>query len=289
MRKCLGFFLLISPFFVNCTSAPPPDSAPFLLLEFDHIEAKAVDNVTLHYWLKAENTHSLPLNLELRNWKCLLNGIPLDAVSAALSQPEAAAGMNMRLDAGDSGRKALVLKLNLQAVPENFGTMPEDEYLADLILRMNAHYGNNQPFGTQVSAVTAFPRIRKPEFTIGSIAILQADLVNIRFKVRLRIDNPNVFPLSLSSLDYKVFGDDRFWAGGNEQDVLFIPGVSFAETSLTLSMNFIDMHRQLLDEIIAMEKVRYRFTGAVEVATGVSWLPVFRMEFDRRGDSAVLK
>jgi hypothetical protein len=54
-------------------------------------------------------------------------------------------------------------------------------------------------------------------------------------------------------------------------------------------MNFIDMKRKLLDDIIAMRQVHYRFSGNVDVGTGAEWLPVFNMIFDRSGNSPVVK
>jgi hypothetical protein len=52
-------------------------------------------------------------------------------------------------------------------------------------------------------------------------------------------------------------------------------------------MNFINMNRHLLDEIIAMREIDYRLTGSAEVGTGVSWLPQFRTSFDYSGRQAV--
>jgi hypothetical protein len=54
-------------------------------------------------------------------------------------------------------------------------------------------------------------------------------------------------------------------------------------------MNFINMKRNLLDDIIAMRQVAYRFSGEAEVETGIEWLPSFQMAFERSGRSEVLK
>jgi LEA14-like dessication related protein len=98
-----------------------------------------------------------------------------------------------------------------------------------------------------------------------------------------------MFPVELSSFGYELYGDGRFWADGKEKDILYIPAKGTEETNLFLLMNFINMKRNLLDEIIAMRLVRYRFTGEAMVGTGVSWLPEFRMRFDRSGRSEVFK
>jgi LEA14-like dessication related protein len=113
--------------------------------------------------------------------------------------------------------------------------------------------------------------------------------VNTRFRVDLRIENPNIFPVVLSSFGYELYGRDRFWADGEERNLLEVPARGAAERRLFLMMNFIDMRRDLLDEVIALGNVPYRFTGEVLVNTPVPLLPSFRMGFDRRGISAVLK
>jgi hypothetical protein len=45
----------------------------------------------------------------------------------------------------------------------------------------------------------------------------------------------------------------------------------------------------MLDKVIDMDMVRYRFAGDVLVDTGVAWLPQFRMDFDKSGYSEVFE
>jgi hypothetical protein len=54
-------------------------------------------------------------------------------------------------------------------------------------------------------------------------------------------------------------------------------------------MNFINMKRKLLDDIIALRQVRYRVAGSVKMETGIESLPVFNMKFDLSGNSPVKK
>ncbi|MDR0495266.1 MAG: LEA type 2 family protein [Treponema sp.] len=129
----------------------------------------------------------------------------------------------------------------------------------------------------------------EPEFAITSIAILQADLINTRFKLSLAINNPNMFPITLSSFRYELYGDDNFWASGVLMNFALIPAQSSLETSFDFEMNFIDMKRKLLDDIIALRQVHYRVVGNAEVETGMASFPIFNMEFDYSGDAPVIK
>jgi LEA14-like dessication related protein len=131
------------------------------------------------------------------------------------------------------------------------------------------------------------PRILEPEFSISSIVILQAELINTRLKVRLRIDNPNSFPLELSAFSYELHGAGRYWAEGKETGPMAIPPEGYAEKDLFLLMNFMNMKRDVLDQVIALQAVEYRFFGEVEVRAVDERLPHFTMRFDRAGESPV--
>jgi LEA14-like dessication related protein len=294
MKKRRLFFPLFLLIFccLTCKSPPPPppEKNPAAELWFDFIEAENISRVVLYYRLRADNPRPLPLRVKIGDWKVVVDGVEYDRKDADLFSGEiAAAETLMEIPGGGFAEKTLRLDLNLGAHRDS--PVPEDSghYQADLLLRLVYEYDKEKPWGDETMAAAEFPRIREPEFTITAIAILQADLINTRFRVSLRINNPNPFPVDLSSFGYELYGAGRFWADGREDDVLHIPAQGSAETKLFLMMNFINMKRSLLDEVIALRQVPYRFTGAAEVGTGVSWLPRFRMDFDHTGNSAVYK
>jgi LEA14-like dessication related protein len=133
------------------------------------------------------------------------------------------------------------------------------------------------------------PVITDPEFEILSLAVIQADLVVTRFKTILKVINPNNFALNLSGLKYELYGEGLFWASGKAVDLLSIPENSSCETGFVFSMNFINMSRKLLDDIIALKKVRYRFLGEAEVNADIPDAAPFNITFERSGLSDVLK
>jgi LEA14-like dessication related protein len=154
------------------------------------------------------------------------------------------------------------------------------------------------------SSRPAEPRIQQPVFEITAIVIMQAELINTRLKVKVKITNPNPFPVDLSLFQYELYGAGRFWADGTEKDVLTIPAGEAAEKDLFLVMNFINMRRELLDQVIAMNRVRYRFAGSVQIAAALEDkedeedlealeylkdLPAFTSNFNLQGESEVTK
>jgi len=129
--------------------------------------------------------------------------------------------------------------------------------------------------------------IKEPNFQILSIAVIQADLVNTEFEALMKIDNPNNFPVELSSIKYELYGNGMFWADGREVNVFRVPANSSCETMFHFSMNFINMNRKILDEVIKLQNVQYRFKGDAEVKAVVLNTPSFPVVFDCSGLSEV--
>jgi LEA14-like dessication related protein len=129
------------------------------------------------------------------------------------------------------------------------------------------------------------PVVKDPVFSITSIKILQAELINTRLKVHIRVENPNNFPVELLSITYELYGAGRLWTDGTESNPCTIPALGFLEKDLFLVMNFINMRRDLLDRIIAMRTVRYRFTGTAKLSAEA--LPAFTHAFNLEGESEV--
>jgi LEA14-like dessication related protein len=289
-RLSPSFFLLLLCCLTCKSPPPPPEETPAAELQFDHIEAEDINRAVLYYRLRAYNPRPVPLILKIGSWKTVVDGLESGRRGAALlSDGSSAAEIRVEVPGGGFAEKTLRLDLDLDGGRNSQGPADSGNYRTELFLNLVYQYGREKPLAGEAAAAAEFPRIREPEFTITAIAILQAELINTRFRVSLRIDNPNIFPVNLSSFGYELYGAGRFWADGREEDVLHVPAGGSAETKLFLMMNFINMKRELLDEVIAMRQVRYRFTGEAEVGTGVSWLPRFRMGFDRTGDSAVYK
>jgi len=129
--------------------------------------------------------------------------------------------------------------------------------------------------------------VADPVFEVVSIYIIQADIVVTEFEAVIKIDNPNDFAVELSSITYELFGNDRFWAGGTASDILKIPANSSDETRFKFSMNFINMSRPLLDDVIAMRQVNYRFKGKAQVKLDIKGASDFIVDFDCFGLSEV--
>ncbi|MCL2209385.1 MAG: LEA type 2 family protein [Treponema sp.] len=129
--------------------------------------------------------------------------------------------------------------------------------------------------------------VEEPVFEILSIAIIQADLINTQFETILKIENPNAFPVELSAIRYELFGNGLLWADGIENNLLKVPAKDSLETKFIFSMNFINMNRRLLDDVIAMRRVQYNFKGDAYVRALASRVKTFTMKYNISGYSEV--
>jgi LEA14-like dessication related protein len=269
---------------------PAPEQSPGALLFFDTLEGRDIRHITLYFRLEAKNPRAAAARMVVGDWKVVMNGFDVTggAVLTAGTGEE-----SFPLSGASAEVPPIPVKLELDlghpAFAELAGSGDLKENRVRLTLYPDFIYGTASAAAGRAEAEAAFPQIREPAFTITAITVRKAELINTRFKVSLRVDNPNFFPVELSSLDYELYGSGRFWAGGKEQEVLSVPPGDSAETSLSFIMNFIDMRRELLDQIIALKEVNYRFTGEALVTTGIAYLPQFLTSFDRSGLSEVIE
>jgi LEA14-like dessication related protein len=281
------YLLLFLPFIILFSCKSQGEVAPvtvhetsFAALEFRNIEAHGINKISLHFLLRAENPYSQPVEFKISGWDLTINGEPEEAELAV----EGSQAMGFAVTAGPNSKieKNMILTVALDSM-----NILEDECDAVLRVTVLLRRGETERSET-VSQTASFPKIHEPVFTITSITIIRSELINTRFRVGIKIENRNAFPLVISSFDYELHGEGRFWASGRERNILAVPERGSAETNFQFTMNFIDMSRGLLDDIIALRQVNYRFSGNVDVGTDFPWIPVFKTTFSVSGLSPVI-
>ncbi|MDR1411397.1 MAG: LEA type 2 family protein [Spirochaetaceae bacterium] len=281
-KRPLPVFFVFFAFCLSCASPPPPGEPaplprPAARLSFDRVEAESLEQLTLWFSLEAENPRGKDARLASSGLRVVSNGkTALSGV--AFTAPEG-------LVAG-GGKLGLPLRLNIDA-----GELLKDaggERGVELSFDLVFDYGGGGTEKIPVKAAASFPLILEPEFRIVSVAVKKAELIDTRFAVKILLKNPNFFPVELSAFSFELYSGGRFWAGGSKKNIVLIPPGQSAETELLLTMNFIDMRRDLLDQVIAMEQIDYRFTGEATISTGIEYLPRFRWKFDQSGRSPVV-
>ena len=247
-------------------------------LSFDSLEADDPSKLSLNYLLEVEKpSNHINAQLSLRGWNTSINGV---SMTIPVSFPD-------NFSFGNDSKAVIPIgfELNIPAMIEA-GVPLRDDFTVELVLDL-IYRNAASSIPLQARETITFPYIREPVFTINAIAVLRAELINTRFRVTMRIDNPNPFDVSLSSFEYELHGNGMFWADGTERDVFTVPARSSVAGDLYLMMNFIDMNRNLLDQVLWLQSVSYRFNGNTVVGTGVDYLPSFTSEFRLSGISPV--
>ena len=278
--------ILISIFTVSsCKTQPPPEPAvrPVASLRYVSIEAEGTSAIALDFILKIENPGNDIAEFSIDRYRTMVNG-----KEAALVPVFPGSLFTVPAGAAMPGTAEIPVRLEMD-IPSlvSAGIPVKDDFTVDLTIVLLHGNDSQNPRTIQAAETAVFPYIREPVFSITAIAILKAELINTRFRVTMKIDNPNHFPVELSAFTYELFGNGRLWADGTERNILSIPARSSVEANLFLLMNFINMRRDLLDQIIRLEDVNYGFNGDVLVGTGVDYLPRFKSVFDLSGYSRV--
>jgi LEA14-like dessication related protein len=291
------FFFLFFLYIISCATQiqPPPETRrvspivppeypiippkyPAARLIFDRIEAVTPDSLSLLFRLEADNPRDEAAHVQAASWKTAVKGVEREDGGVLTME-------GGTLAAGSSGTYPLRLKTALAEGMFPDGPAGEAALTADIVFT----YASGEEVTKPVEAAVTFPLIRKPEVRITAIAVKKAELINTRFKVSLKVVNPNGFPLELSAFRYELYNAGRFWADGVQEDILTVPPESSAETDIFLTMNFINMNRELLNQIAALKDIRYRFTGEASVSTHIEYFPQFNIKYDLSGHSPVIE
>jgi len=285
-------FLFMPGLLSGCKSEPlsiaEPVAAPHtpssFALAFKGLEADDPAHMKVFFALEAEPPLPQGVSARLASWQIEIDGE--DASSAfSLEYPQ-----GDTLSTGTSINSQIPLKLNMDiGALATRGLAPKDDYSVTLITKLDYSLPSTPPEKVEVRSLVAIPGVQPPRFNITEIAILKAELINTRFRVGLRIENPNPFPLELSAFSYSLYGNGLLWADGTDKNAIHLREKSSRQGNVMLLMNFINMNRALLDQITRLEDVNYRFTGDVQVSTGFDFLPTFNDGFDISGYSKVLE
>ena len=133
-----------------------------------------------------------------------------------------------------------------------------------------------------LAACTSMPsNLKAPTCELVGVQMLSTDMFAQRFRVRLRVDNPNDIELPVTGLEFTVFMlGDRFAEGlGNEEFLL--PAKGNAEFDMLVTTNFVSSFGRLLSRTGSgkLEDVEYEIVGKISVDKGV----VRKIPFNHRG------
>lgn len=294
---------------MSCAGGPAPVVPPAPAAPAAPVGVAKLGLLAAELSVSAIDLDSVKVSLELRavnegNAELELGSLELRCDSGAVPVFVALDFSGERLGVGSSVTRTLGFALDLPpaakdaatriATGASAGTAREaaaNTAPSDVPLRVEARLAYSAAGAGAGSAVLVhegrFTRVLPPSLRIASIHIIKDELINTRLRVDLEVANPNAFGLSFAALDYRLYGEGRYWASGSIAEPFAVRAGESTGASLYLTMNFGDMSRSLLDQVIRLATVNYRLEGRGRILTGLEFLPEFILPFDMAGSTRV--
>jgi len=136
-------------------------------------------------------------------------------------------------------------------------------------------------FPVLLSGCTALPpAIENPHVTLNNLQVLDMTLLEQRYAVTLRVQNPNPVPIPVSGVSFRLDINDTEFGRGVTNQAVTIPAYGEALVELSLVSNL----ARLFDQVRGMESnrgpsLRYRLSGGLSVSNRFGKLP-----FDYQGE-----
>ncbi len=144
-----------------------------------------------------------------------------------------------------------------------------------------------------LAACAQIGEMRSPQVHVVDIRLLQGGLLEQRFRVDLRIGNPNDFDLPLDGLTFELDLNGRHFAEGFTNQTVTVPRLGEARISVDASTTLIDMIEQALI-LGERSELSYRIEGVVYLR-GLSRRQVpyerggrLRLQPEGQGDSTLV-
>ncbi|MGI9246183.1 MAG: LEA type 2 family protein [Steroidobacteraceae bacterium] len=139
-----------------------------------------------------------------------------------------------------------------------------------------------------LGACSAFtPRLETPDLELMGLQMLSTDVFAQKFRVRLKVTNPNDLELPVRGLDYQIFLMGDSFAEGNSVDRFVVPAKGEAEFDMVVTTNFVSSLGRLISRVGGgkLENLDYEIAGSVLLDKGF----VKKIPFNKRGKVDVSK
>lgn len=281
----LAASLLAAAVLAACASKPLTAAAPLprptIVLAAAPARLLDQNRAALRVEARISNPRGEPLAIAEAECSFYVEGAP----SALVAGPASAApGAGSSVEGGSEASVAFELVVDLRSLD---ASVRGPEGPAEASWRAEARFLLRSPDGSSLEAAASagggIPIVREPLLRITSLRIERDVLVTTNLRLDMEIENPNAFPLEMSSISYDFYGEGRAWASDADAVPALVPAKGTIRRGLRFTMNFADADRRLFDLVARLRTVRYRLSGSAEVGTGLEAIPSFTLGFDLEG------
>jgi LEA14-like dessication related protein len=110
-----------------------------------------------------------------------------------------------------------------------------------------------------------------PTVDLVGIQMMSTDMFAQRFRVRVKVDNPNDVELLVKGLEYQILLMGDSFAEGNSMDRFVLPAKGEAEFDMIVTTNFVSSLGRLISRVGGgkLENLDYEITGEVLLEKGI--------------------
>jgi LEA14-like dessication related protein len=125
-----------------------------------------------------------------------------------------------------------------------------------------------------------FPRPEPPRVTLADLRLVELKLLEQRYRLFLRVQNPNAFDLSIDGVDYELTLNEQEFGSGVSNRPVSVPAYGTEILEVDAYSTLAGLFRQLRELDPARPfTLRYRLKGHVRLSSGGPQLP-----FDHSGE-----
>ena len=125
-----------------------------------------------------------------------------------------------------------------------------------------------------VSGCAVAPLKDPPRVTLVNLKPLDVQLLEQRFLVTLRIQNPSESALAVNGMDYEIMLNDQRFATGVNNESFSVPAFSEHTIDVTVSSTILRIFEQILElERSETKTLNYGITGGMSIQGAFSKVP----------------
>lgn len=134
---------------------------------------------------------------------------------------------------------------------------------------------------------TLAPRLETPKLELLGIQMTSTDVFAQKFRVRMKVANPNDLELPVRGLEYQIFLMGDSFAEGNSSDRFVVPAHGEAEFDMMVTTNFVSSLGRLISRVGGgkLENLDYEIAGQVLLDKGL----VKKIPFNHHGRVDIAK
>jgi len=122
-----------------------------------------------------------------------------------------------------------------------------------------------------VACASFGPHLQAPHVDLLSVQMLSTDMFAQKFKVRVKVQNPNDIELKVTGIEYTILLMGDPFADGESSDQFVLPALGEAEFDMTITTAFVSSLGRLISRMggAKLENVDYEIAGKVHIQKGM--------------------